>query len=106
MEKYRIKSATACYTGGGIYSYYGKLESGYFWKTFDEWESVIICTQDTSTEESDFLEWQERYTVEELTGDDFKAFWNAMIAHILKGGKAYGIWSNYQATDLERRIIK
>ena len=30
MENYKIKTATALYTGGGIYVYYGLLESGLY----------------------------------------------------------------------------
>lgn len=106
MAKHKIKTAAAVYTGGGIYIYYGQLESGLFFRTCDEWEAAYICTQETDTEEADYEEFYEKFAIEEITGDDFKTFWNAMINHILSGGKAMGIWSNYSPAELERRKIK
>lgn len=106
MAKHKIKTATACYTGGGIYIYYGQLESGLHFRTCDEWEAVYLCDSDTEAEEADYGEFYEAHTVEEITGDDFTAFWNAMLSHILSGGAAHGKWSNYSPDDLENRLIK
>lgn len=106
MGKYKIKSATACYTGGGIYIYYGQLTNGLFFRAVDDWEVIYICTKTTDTEEADYEEFYDKYTVDELTGDDFKAFWNAMLRHIINKGKAMGIWLNYSQDELQARIIK
>ena len=106
MENLKIKTATACYTGGGIYIFYGQLENGLWFRAWDECEAAYICDSDTETEEAETLEFYEAHTVKELIGDDFRNFWNAMLSHILNGGAAYGKWSNYSTDDLERRIIK
>jgi hypothetical protein len=104
--KYKIKTATACYTGGGLYIYYGQLESGLYFSAYDEWESVYICDADTSVEEAQYETFYDQHTVEELTKDNFRSFWNAMLLHIINGGLSHGEWHNYLTSDLEERIIK
>lgn len=106
MTKHKIKTATACYTGGNIYIYYGQLENGLFFRTFDDSEAVYICNSDTESEEADHSEFYEAHTVEELTGEKFRAFWNAMLTHILNKGKVHGEWLNYSPDDLTARMIK
>ena len=106
MEKYKIKTATACYTGGGIYIYYGQLENGLYFRTWDEDETIYICNTNTSTEEADYNEFYEQHTVKELKGKTFNNFFNLMITHILKGGATFDEWSNYSKSELERRFKK
>ena len=106
MTKYKIKSATACYTGGGIYIYYGQLESGLFFRAWDECEAAYICDTDTSTEAAEYAEFYEQHAVEEITGEAFEIFWNQILSHIIGGGPAFDKWSNYLKSDLEERIIK
>lgn len=106
MKNYKIKTASAVYTGGGIYIYYGELESGLYFRTCDEWESVCICNSDTEAEEADYSEFFEAHTVEELTGDDFAAFWNLMLSHIIDRKATHGKWSNYDPDELAHRYIK
>lgn len=101
-----IKTATACYTGGGIYIYYGQLENGLYFQADDECEAINICDADTGNEEAQYLEWQELHTVEELTEDSYRAFWNAMLLHVINGGLSHDEWQNYLTSDLEERIIK
>lgn len=102
---HKIKTATACYTGGGIYIYYGQLENGLYFFTDDDIETVYICNADTSTEEAHYLEFYDRHTVEELTDKAFVDFWNRMLSHVINGGPAYDRWSNYSKSELEERII-
>lgn len=103
---HKIKTATACYTGGGLYIFYGQLESGLYFQAYDEWESVYICDAETGTEEAQYIEFYDQHTVEELTEDNFRSFWNAMLLHIINGGLPYGEQHNYLTCDLEERIIK
>lgn len=106
MEKYKIKSATACYTGGGIYIYYGQLENGLYFRSTDFWDVIWICDSDTEAEEADYSEFYEAHTVEEITNEDeHKAFFNAIISHILDGKPAHGDFNNYDPGDLVARII-
>ena len=106
MAKHTIKSATACYTGGGIYIFYGQLESGLFFRAWDECEAAYICDTDTSTEEAEYAEFYEQHAVQEITGEAFEIFWNQILSHIIGGGPAFDKWSNYLKSDLEERIIK
>ena len=106
MTKHKIKTATACYTGGNIYIYYGQLESGLYFRTFDDSDTIYICDSDTEAEEAEYTEFYEAHTVEELTGDNFRTFWNTMLSHILDERAAHGRWSNYSNDDLKNRIIK
>ncbi len=104
--KHTIKTATACYTGGGIYIYYGQLESGLYFRTCDDSETVYICDANTSTEEAEYPEFYEQHTTKELTGETFKEFWNQILLHVINGKPTFDKWSNYQKSDLECRIIK
>ena len=106
MGEYKIKTATACYTGGGIYIYYGQLASGLYFRTTDCWDHISICDSDTESEEADYVEFYEDHAVMALIEEDFKIFFNAMLSHILNGGDAHGVFSNYSADDLKKRIIK
>ena len=103
--RHTIKTATACYTGGGIYIYYGQLESGLYFRTWDECETVYICNSDTSTEDAEYSEFYEQHTTEELTKEAFKAFWNQILLHIIDGKPPFDKWSNYQKSDLINRIM-
>jgi hypothetical protein len=105
MKKNKIQTATACYTGGGIYIYYGRLENGLYFQAGDEWETIYICDAETGTEEAQYIEFYDRHTVEELTGESFKTFWNQMLLHIINGGPSHDGRRNYLKGDLEERII-
>ena len=104
---HEIKTATAVYTGGGIYIYYGQLASGLFFRTADEYYGIDICDADTSTEEADLIEFYETHVVDEINepSEEYTAFWNTMLDHIIDKKPRYGNGSNYDPTDLERRKI-
>lgn len=104
--EYTIKTATACYTGGGIYIYYGQLENGLYFRTWDECEAVYICDADTSSEGAEHSEFYEQHTQKELTEEEYKAFFNKILSHILNGGRPFDKWNNYQKSDLQNRILK
>ena len=97
-----IKNATAIYTGGGLYIYYGKLSDGNWFRAYDEWECIEICNADTSSEDADYNEFYEEHGIETLVKDDYKTFWNKMLRWIIDN-KPKG---NYQSYELERRMIK
>ena len=102
--KHKIKTATACYSGGGIYIYWGELENGYQFRACDDWELIWICDDDTSieNEEASYQEFYDEHTIEELHGNDFVAFWNTMIKHIIENDTK----GNWSILELEYRIIK
>lgn len=102
--KHKIKTATACYTGGSIYIYYGQLESGLYFAISDLFDSIAICDSETGSEEADYPEFYDAHLVEHLTGDDYKTFWNAMLTHIITGCAAHDKWMNFSRDDLERRF--
>lgn len=104
MEKYKIKSATACYTGGGIYIYWGQLENGLYWRAADGYEMIYICNADTSAdnEEADYQEFYDAHTVKELYNDEFTAFWNEMLARIINSKDR----ENWCPEELTARLIR
>ena len=100
--KKEIKNATAIYTGGGLYIFYGQLTDGNWFRAYDEWECIEICDSDTSAEEADYYEFYEEHTIETLVNDEYKTFWNEMLLWIIHNAPE----GNYQVDDLERRMIK
>ena len=100
--KKEIKHATAIYTGGGLYIYYGQLTDGNYFRAYDEWECIEICNSDTSVEDADYSEFYEEHSVGRLEKEEYKVFWNEMLLWIINN-KPKG---NYQACDLENRMIK
>ena len=103
--KHKIKTATACYTGGGIYIFYGQLENGLYFQAWDECETIYVCNTPTGTEEAQYAEFYERHTVEELTERNYKIFWNKMLHFVLNGGSSFDGYHNYDADELKQRII-
>ena len=100
MKNYEIKTATADYTGGGIYIYYGELENGLFFRTCDEWDSISICNSDTSDENADYMDFYEVHQVTELVENEYKIFWDNMLNWILEKQPD----GNYSNEELEKRF--
>lgn len=100
--KREIINATAEYTGGGIYIYYGQLSDGNWFRAGDCEDFIEICNADTSTEEADYGEFYEKHKVETLVDEEYKTFWNEMLIWILH----YEPEGNYSADELVYRIIE
>ena len=102
VEETEIVSATAIYTGGGIYNYYGKMADGHFFMASDCWEGdILVLDADPleSIEESCYEEWQNAHYVDEKI--DYFAFWNRMIDFIIEHQPE----GNYDPFELENRKI-
>lgn len=99
ITKNDIKHATACYTGGGIYIYYGQLVNGLYFRTCDEWGGISICDADTSTEDADYCEFYDEHEIDCIQG---KNNWNNILQWIIDNAPN----GNYLPSDLERRLIK
>ena len=99
--KREIKNATAIYTGGNLYIYYGQLTDGNWFRAYDEWECIEICDSDTSVEEAYYNEFYEEHKFETLVNEEYETFWNEMLLWIIHNAPE----GNYQADDLERRMI-
>lgn len=97
---HKINDATAVYTGGGIYIYYGQLEDGNYFRTWDDAECIEICDADTSVEEADYNEFYDEHRVETLIEDEFKVFWNKMIQWIIDNEPN----GNYAVDELKERM--
>lgn len=97
-----IKNATAQYTGGGIYIYYGQLENGYYFRAGDEEDFIEICDTDTSTDEADYNEFYEKHRVETLTSYPYITLWNKMLVWIIENEPR----GNYSISELQRRLIE
>lgn len=102
MNNYEIKTATAEYTGGGIYIYYGQLENGLYFRVCDSWDMISICDADTSTEDADFAEFYNEHEIDSLDGYKFEEFFNNMILWIMHNAPD----GNYNTDELENRMIK
>ena len=98
----KIKNATAQYTGGNIYIYYGELENGLFFRAGDGEEYIEICDADTSTDEADYYEFYKKHSIKTLTGDEYIKFWNNMLLWIIHNAPS----GNYQVDDLDERMIE
>lgn len=99
--KFLIVSATAEYTGGGMYIYHGKLSDGNYFRTCDDWESIEITNSDASVEAADYQEFYDEHIVETVIGEDYKTFWNTMLNKIIIE-KPKG---NYDVRELEDRLF-
>lgn len=100
MKEYTIKTATAEYTGGGIYIYYGELENGLFFRTADEWEYIAICDADTSVENADYPEFYEEHEIKDICGCDYENLFNEIILYIMHNEPD----GNYNIDELESRM--
>lgn len=100
MNEYTIKTATAEYTGGGIYIFYGKLDDGKWFRSCTDWDATFICMSDTSVDDADYDEFYEEHLLYALHDDEHKEFFNDMINWI-KNNKPKG---NYNMTELERLV--
>ena len=103
MNNYKIKNATAEYTGGGIYIYYGELENGLFFRACDDWESFIsICDSDTSVDAADYGEFYHEHEIDELQNYEAEVFFNNIIEWIATNEPG----GNYNINELESRTYK
>lgn len=100
--KREIKNATADYTGGNIYIYYGQLSDGNWFRATDGEEFIEICDSDTSVEEADYCEFYEEHSIKTLTDEEYKTFWNEMLLWIIHNAPE----GNYIPDELEKRIIE
>ena len=98
----KIKDASAQYTGGGVYIYYGQLEDGNYFRACDGDDFIEICNADTSADEADYSEFYEKHRIETLTGYEYQYFWNEMLYWIIN----YAPGGNYSAAELNARIIE
>lgn len=96
-----IKTATAIYTGGGVYIYYGQLNNGLYFRTCDGFDFISVCDADTSTDEADYIEFYEEHEKTVIAGPDFAESWNAVLSWIIHNAPD----GNYQTDDLERRFL-
>ena len=97
----KIKNATAIYTGGNIYIYYGQLENGTYFRACDDWDFIELCDADTSTEEADYYEFYEEHSIGTIGGIEYETFWNNMLLWIIHNAPN----GNYNSYELEERMI-
>lgn len=98
----KIKNATAIYTGGGIYIYYGQLENGLYFRACDDWDFIEICDSDTSVEDAGYYEFYEKHSKGTIAGIEYENFWDDMILWIMHNAPK----GNYSIDELEMRMIK
>ena len=75
MKKIKIKKATAVYTGGGIWLFYGKLSHKKYFLMDDNGMVIILKENPKNLEESTYEEWQELHkTKHQLSCEEAKEF--------------------------------
>lgn len=99
----KIIYANACYTGGGIYIYYGNLSDGTFFRTWTDGECIEIVDVNASieNEEADYEEFYEKHRVGTLINEEYASFWNEMLQFIID-------WQpkgNYWVSELEEEFL-
>ena len=101
MEK--IKRATAIYTGGGQYLFYGELEKNCYLMGCDDW-FIIVDTNpliDNETfDESCYYKWQLKHLVKEIPEKDYQKTLDIVIDTILEGN-TIPEWDNFSEEELE-----
>ena len=102
MKNFTIKNATAEYTGGGIYVYYGELENGLYFRACDDWDFISICNSDTSADEAEYNEFYEEHETDSIDRYQFEEFFNTMLLWIIHNAPK----GNYNADELENRMIQ
>ena len=100
--KTQIVNATADYTGGNIYIYYGQLSDGNWFRATDGEEFIEICDSDTSVDAANYCEFYKEHSIETLIGDEYESFWNEMLLWIIHNAPE----GNYIPDELEKRIIE
>lgn len=97
----KIFRATAYYTGGGIYAYYGTLDNGQHFITSDDWEGTILITDEKPEAENiGDVDWQEQHGIIELY--DHADFMVKVIDWILTNKPV----DNYDDGELQHRLAK
>lgn len=99
----KITFANACYTGGGIYIYYGNLSDGTFFRTWTDGECIEIVDVNASieNEEADYEEFYEEHRIASVVGKEFCEFWNEILRFIIHEQPN----GNYLVSDLEKEIL-
>ncbi len=99
-----IASATAWYTGGGIYIYTGMTDAGDYFMTNDEAEDYVgFYNADASNlDESDYEEWQNAHRIGEYSGQDARNFYKEILRWVIEN-HPYG---NYAEGELENRLLR
>lgn len=98
---FNVTYANACYSGGGIYIYIGKLKNDMFFIASDENDLSIMDKEPTFDYDMDFfnahvVEYIDSDTIEFTQG--FKAILNWILENNPEG--------NYSRTDLKNRLSK
>ena len=100
MEKFKITTANACYSGGGIYIYWGRLSNGNWFVADDSCDFADIVNEDPSANDFDNLtyEWFEEHLVETKSKVHVKEIIKAVIKEQPQG--------NYLTEELNERLSK
>ena len=86
----KIKKATAVYTGGGIWLFYGKIKNGNYFLMDDNGYVVILNKNPKNLDESTYEEWQKLHMVEELVGEKRIKFANKVLDYLIDNPKHRG----------------
>lgn len=101
MNKYEIKTATADYTGGGIYIFYGQLTNGLYFFTDNDFKEVVILNKEVDPEYID-PDLFENHIADTLTKTEQIFLYYDIIKWIIDNEPK----GNYLITELENMIYR
>ena len=84
-----IKRATAEYTGGGIWTFYGELDDGNFFITDDAGETILLDEEpvypDSWDDSWDDGEWLTDHKIRDiLSEDELRKFWDVLLEKLVE----------------------
>ena len=99
----KITFANACYTGGGVYIYYGNLSDGTFFRTYTDCGFIEIVDVNASVEndEADYVEFYEKHRIGTLINREYSSFFNEILRFIIECQPK----GNYLVSDLEKEFV-
>ena len=94
----KFKNIEPCYSGGGIYIFFGNIDNKRFFIADTNCNDVRIVNKNPiDTEESLEIEWQEKHFIEDLEPDASKKFMKEITDWIIKNNPK----GNYITSDIE-----
>ena len=97
-----IEDVSPCYTGGGIYVFYGALSDGTYFMAEDCGLAVEILDEDPreDLDLSSYVDWQEEHLLLELNVNQLEPFFRSMLDWIIRN-EPNDAFCNYCMNDMK-----
>lgn len=83
---FKVKKATAEYTGGGFYRYTGSVGNGLYFMAADDWMDYVVILDadpDEDFDQAGYEEWQNAHRFSEMSGKDAEDFLKNVFERII-----------------------